>query len=65
MDINCLFESITKFRGIHFRRTRETLNDATFWTKYVTSRNYFPVDGKLVTITYYCNSTMELSINFD
>ena len=24
---------------------------ATFWTKYVTSRNYFPVEGKLVTIT--------------
>ena len=34
-----------------FDVSRETLNDATFWTKYVTSRNYFPVDGKLVTIT--------------
>ena len=48
-----------------FDVSRETLIAATFWTKYVTSRNYFPVDGKLVTITQYCNSTMELSINFD
>ena len=35
-----------------FDVSRETLITATFWTKYVTSRNY-------------CNSTMELSINFD
>ena len=34
-----------------FDVSRETLIAATFWTKYVTSRNYFPVDGKLVTIT--------------
>ena len=33
-----------------FDVSRETLITA-FWTKYVTSRNYFPVDGKLVTIT--------------
>ena len=31
--------------------SREMLITATFWTKYVTSRNYFPVDGKLFTIT--------------
>ena len=34
-----------------FDVSRETLIAATFWTKYVTSRNYFPVEGKLVTIT--------------
>ena len=30
-----------------FDVSRETLIAATFWTKYVTSRNYFPVEGKL------------------
>ena len=34
-----------------FDVSKETLNTATFWTKKVSSRNYFPVDGKLVTIT--------------
>ena len=46
-----LLETVTKYGGIHFRRIQETLIAATFWTKYVTSRNYFPVDGMLVTIT--------------
>ena len=64
MDINCLFESVTKkFAESIFDVSRETLNDATFWTNNVTSRNCFPVDGILITITQYCNSSMELSIN--
>ena len=33
-----------------FDVSRETLNAATFWITYVTSRNAFPVDGMLVTI---------------
>ena len=28
-----------------FDVSRETLNAATIWINYVTSRNYFPVDG--------------------
>ena len=48
-----------------FDVSRETFNAATFWINYVTSRNYFPVDGRFVTIPLSCNSSMELSIHFD
>ena len=51
MDINCLLESITKHKGIHFDVSRETLNAATFRINYVASRKCIPVDGMLVTIT--------------
>ena len=34
-----------------FDVSRETIKAATFWINYVTSPNYFPADGMLVTIT--------------
>ena len=51
MDINSFLETVTKMAESIFDVSRETLSAATFWTNYVTSRNYFLVDGMLIKIT--------------
>ena len=63
MDINYLFETVKKIGGIRFRRIQGNVKCRHPLDKLVTSRNWFPVDGILITITQYCNSSMELSIN--
>ena len=63
MDINFLFETVTKFGGIHFRCIHGNVKCLHPLDKLVTSRNCFPVHVMFITITQYCNSSMELSIN--
>ena len=38
MDIKSLLKSVTKYDGLYFEVSRETLNVATFWINHVTDR---------------------------
>ena len=51
MDISCSLENETKYGGFYFRRIQGNVKSRHLLVFYVTSRNYFPVDGMLVTIT--------------
>ena len=51
MDITCLLEKETKYGGIYFRHIQGNVKSRHLLVFYVTSRNYFPVDGMLVIIT--------------
>ena len=52
MDIDCLLETVKQiWRNLFSDVSTETLNAATFWINYITSRTCIQVDAMLVSVT--------------